>query len=102
MRESGGAALTVTDGQLAEARSRLATQGMWTELSAAAGLAGHLAARPRATRGPVVCVATSSGFKDTATGTRTDAGAGAGEPASADWAAVRAAIEDETATGRTR
>ncbi|MEU1664981.1 pyridoxal-phosphate dependent enzyme [Streptomyces sparsogenes] len=93
VRESGGAALTVTDEQMAAARAELAGQGMWVELSSAAGLAGLRAHRdapggPGEVAGPVVCVATSSGFKDSATGTR------GYPPMPADWDAVAAALRD--------
>lgn len=132
VRESRGAALTVTDEQMAAARAELAAQGMWVELSSAAGLAALRAhrdgpaARSRNTPdtpdasdasdvpdapdapgasgtpntsdisdapdasapsgGPVVCIATSSGFKDRATGTRNH------PPMPADWDAVAAAL----------
>ncbi|MGE7384732.1 threonine synthase [Streptomyces sp. NPDC004126] len=63
--DSGGAALLVTDAELARAQTRLASQGVWAELSAAAGLAGLQQRTAAGERfdGPVVCVSTSSGFK---------------------------------------
>ncbi|MEI5103406.1 pyridoxal-phosphate dependent enzyme [Streptomyces sp. PmtG] len=66
LRESGGAALLVTDEEMAAARDRLARAGVWAELSAAAGFAGfrQLGREARDAEGPVVCVSTSSGFKD--------------------------------------
>ncbi|MER5299923.1 pyridoxal-phosphate dependent enzyme [Streptomyces lasiicapitis] len=68
LRESGGSALLVTDEEMTAARAELARNGIWAELSAAAGLAGlrQLSedVRDRAGEGPVVCVSTSSGFKD--------------------------------------
>jgi threonine synthase len=68
VRESGGEALLLTDEEMRAARRELAGAGLWVELSAAAGLVGL---RQRGSRhgpfdGPVVCVSTSSGFKDTA------------------------------------
>ncbi|MGC0415788.1 threonine synthase [Embleya sp. AB8] len=69
LRASNGRALLVSDAELAAARAELAGQGMWTETSAAAGLAGLRAEGPSAD-GPVVCIATSSGFKDLDTGSR--------------------------------
>ncbi|MFF8291493.1 pyridoxal-phosphate dependent enzyme [Streptomyces sp. NPDC016309] len=68
--DSGGDALLVTDGEMARARDELARQGVWAELSAAAGLAGfrQWAAREGGFDGPVVCVSTSSGFKDRSVG----------------------------------
>lgn len=87
LRESEGCALTLTDGQLEAARTELAHQGLWFEVSAAAGLAGLRAVEagpePWEPGGPVVCIATSSGFKDRSVGTRTT------EPAPGDWDAVR-------------
>ncbi|MFD5322815.1 pyridoxal-phosphate dependent enzyme [Streptomyces sp. NPDC127092] len=69
LRETGGAARTVTDRQMAQARAELAAQGLWCELSSAAGLAGLRSHGPAEDEedGPVVCVVTSSGYKDTAT-----------------------------------
>ncbi|MEU6969450.1 pyridoxal-phosphate dependent enzyme [Kitasatospora aureofaciens] len=65
VRGSGGRALTVDDRQLAEAQGELARAGLWAELSAAAGLAGLRSLGTQAPDdGPVVCVSTSSGFKD--------------------------------------
>ena len=65
VRGSGGRALTVDDRQLAEAQGELARAGLWAELSAAAGLAGLRSLGAQAPDdGPVVCVSTSSGFKD--------------------------------------
>ncbi|GHC43251.1 threonine synthase [Streptomyces flavofungini] len=62
LRESHGAALLVTDDEMTAARSELARNGIWAELSAAAALAGLRRLGPQ--EGPVVCVSTSSGFKD--------------------------------------
>ncbi|MEX0172338.1 pyridoxal-phosphate dependent enzyme [Streptomyces sp. LMG1-1-1.1] len=86
VRESGGAARTVTDEQMASARAELASQGLWCETSAAAGLAGLRAHGPRETEGPVVCVATSSGYKDVSTARRTYA------PTAPDWTSIKAAL----------
>ena len=98
LRRSGGDALLVDDAQMRDAQRELAGQGMWVELSSAAGLAAcrahrnaHRNARPSPHRGgehggergverggeqsvaeveegPVVCVSTSSGFKDVGVG----------------------------------
>lgn len=68
VRDSGGEALLVTDEELRAAQRDLAGQGLWQELSGAAGLAGYRKLR-RDFDGPVVCVATSSGFKDVGVGT---------------------------------
>ncbi|MGV9884287.1 threonine synthase [Streptomyces sp. NPDC003006] len=64
VRESGGGALLVSDAEMAAARAELAGAGLWAELSAAAGLAGYRQRGAAAPDGPVVCVSTSSGFKD--------------------------------------
>ncbi|MFI6743734.1 pyridoxal-phosphate dependent enzyme [Nonomuraea sp. NPDC050451] len=67
VRDSGGEALLVTDEELRAAQRDLAGQGLWQELSGAAGLAGYRKLG-RDFDGPVVCVATSSGFKDVGVG----------------------------------
>ncbi|MFF8640146.1 pyridoxal-phosphate dependent enzyme [Streptomyces sp. NPDC015345] len=65
LRESGGHPLLVSDQRMAAARAELARAGLWAELSAAAGLAGYRQLGQAAVvEGPVVCVSTSSGFKD--------------------------------------
>ncbi|GAA3139429.1 threonine synthase [Planomonospora alba] len=80
IRESGGEALPVSDEEMAAAQAELARQGVWAELSAAAGLAGLR--RRGAVDGPVVCVSTSSGFKDLAVGSHR------AEPVEPTWEAV--------------
>nr|WP_240981682.1 MULTISPECIES: pyridoxal-phosphate dependent enzyme [unclassified Streptomyces] len=89
VRRTGGSARTVTEDQLAAAREELSAQGLWCEVSAAAGLAGLRAHGPDPVGedGPVVCVVTSSGYKDVATGRAAVA------PMGADWEAVRALLE---------
>ncbi|WP_418955379.1 threonine synthase [Streptomyces tritici] len=90
LRDSGGAALTVTDEQMAAARDELAAQGLWYELSSAAGLAALRAHGSAADAdGPVVCVATSSGFKDLATARRDVAH----ELMAGDWDSVLTALK---------
>ncbi|WP_137991319.1 threonine synthase [Streptomyces vilmorinianum] len=86
LRESRGAALTVTDEQMAGAQAELAAQGLWQELSAAAGLAGLRAHGAPEADGPVVCVATSSGYKDSTTATAAFA------PMDPDWPAIKARL----------
>lgn len=84
VRASGGRALALDDGQLAAAQSELARAGLWTELSAAAGLAGLRSLHGEGpVDGPVVCVSTSSGFKDRGVGTRST------EPVTPEWEDVR-------------
>ncbi|KJS57343.1 threonine synthase [Streptomyces rubellomurinus subsp. indigoferus] len=84
LRESGGRALTLSDRQLAEARAELARNGLWAELSAAAGLAGlrSLDAAELPDDGPLVCISTSSGFKDREVGRRATA------PVAPEWPEV--------------
>jgi threonine synthase len=67
IRDSGGRALVLDDEQLRAAQRELAGAGLWAELSSAAGLAGLRSLPPserEALDGPLVCVSTSSGFKD--------------------------------------
>ncbi|OEV03696.1 threonine synthase [Streptomyces oceani] len=81
---SGGRALLPDDAAMRGAQAELAGQGLWVELSAAAGLAGlRTLPTTETVDGPVVCVATSSGFKDKGTGT------GSYAEADPSWAAVR-------------
>lgn len=67
VRDSGGGALVVTDDELRAAQRDLGRQGLWQELSGAAGLAGYRGLGQEFD-GPVVCVGTSSGFKDLGVG----------------------------------
>ncbi|MEU7168122.1 pyridoxal-phosphate dependent enzyme [Streptomyces morookaense] len=83
VRNSGGRAVLLTDTQLHAAQAELAQAGLWAELSAAAGLAGLRACADEAFDGPVVCVSTSSGFKDRGVGKERS------EPVPPEWAAVR-------------
>ncbi|WP_327350933.1 threonine synthase [Streptomyces sp. NBC_01304] len=82
LERSGGRALLVDDAALRRAQAELAGQGLWLELSAAAGLAG-LRSLAEEVSGPVVCVATSSGFKDVGVGEH------ALHPVDPSWEAVR-------------
>ncbi|MFI2609472.1 pyridoxal-phosphate dependent enzyme [Kitasatospora sp. NPDC018619] len=94
VRGSGGRALTLTDAELAAAQRELARAGLWTELSAAAGLAGlRSLGEPEPAEGPVVCVSTSSGFKDKGVGTRTTA------PVAPEWDAVERRLRAAGLTG---
>ncbi|NRQ34599.1 pyridoxal-phosphate dependent enzyme [Nonomuraea sp. NN258] len=70
VRDSGGEAVLVTDDEMRAAQRALADQGLWQELSGAAGLAA-VRKLGRDFDGPVVCVGTSSGFKDVGVGQRT-------------------------------
>jgi threonine synthase len=85
VRSSEGMAVAVSDEEMIAAQSALTRQGLWVELSSAISLAGlrqRLAAGERFT-GPVVCISTSSGFKDNQTAA---ASVPVVEP---DWPAVR-------------
>ncbi|GHG22006.1 threonine synthase [Streptomyces zaomyceticus] len=86
VRDTGGEARTVTDDQMAQARAELAAQGLWCETSSAAGLAGLRSHGPRESEGPVVCVVTSSGYKDIATAREAYA------PVDTDWPSIKAAL----------
>ncbi|WP_246494932.1 threonine synthase [Streptomyces zagrosensis] len=81
LRESGGRPLLLSDNELHAAQRELASSGLWAELSAAAGLAGLRQCGDM--EGPVVCVSTSSGFKDVSVGLHTS------EPVPPEWAEVR-------------
>lgn len=105
VRGSGGRGLLVDDERMRAAQRELAAHGMWAELSAAAGLAAyrtHGTPHRRTDRrdggsqdegpqgeGPVVCVSTSSGFKDNAVATRTP------DPVDPSWDAVAARLRKE-------
>jgi threonine synthase len=66
VRESEGDALALTDAEMAAAQTALGREGLWAEFSGAAGLAGLRQAAASGLRfdGPVVCLMTSTGFKD--------------------------------------
>lgn len=67
---SGGRALLLNDPQMRLAQRELACNGLWCEMSTAAGLAGYRQVRERGPIEPSVCIATSSGFKDLDVGAR--------------------------------
>ncbi|MEU7862153.1 pyridoxal-phosphate dependent enzyme [Nonomuraea sp. NPDC049141] len=67
VRDSGGEALLVTDDEMRAAQRALAARGLWQEVSGAAGLAAYRKLG-RDFDGPVVCIATSSGFKGVGVG----------------------------------
>ncbi|MBP6016855.1 MAG: pyridoxal-phosphate dependent enzyme [Candidatus Promineofilum sp.] len=66
VRESEGEALALTDAEIANAQAALGREGLWAEFSGAASLAGLRQAAALGMRfdGPVVCLMTSTGFKD--------------------------------------
>lgn len=89
IEESGGDAIGVSDEAISAAQDRLAAAGLWQEFSGSAGVAGLRAAIESdwTVEGPVVCLATSSGFKD---------GAGFEAPlADSSWESIRTTIQSE-------
>ncbi|MCC5474614.1 threonine synthase [Streptomyces barringtoniae] len=84
VRGSAGRAVLLTDEQLRAPRTKLARAGLWAELSAAAGLAGLRACADEDVDRPLVCVSTSSGFKDRGAGRHRS------ESVAPEWTAVRA------------
>lgn len=88
--ESGGCAVPLSDEALLVAQGELGRAGLWAELSGAAGVAG-LRATPEANQwnGPVVCIMTSTGFKDQGYPPRP-----VPEPTPT-WADVQACLRDE-------
>lgn len=86
VEESDGFVAPFEEGPLAAAGDELAATGLWQEHSGAAGIAGLRAAveAGRDVEGPVVCVGTSSGFKNGETAEPPVVGD--------DWPAVRDAL----------
>jgi threonine synthase len=66
LQESKGFSVSVTDDELRQAQAAMGAVGLWAEVSAAASLAGLRRALGDGfeSEGPLVCVSTSSGFKD--------------------------------------
>jgi len=66
LEESVGFPVAVTDEEMREAQGALGHMGLWAEASAAASLAGlrRALADGFESEGPIVCLSTSSGFKD--------------------------------------
>ncbi|HEM62211.1 MAG TPA: pyridoxal-phosphate dependent enzyme, partial [Chloroflexi bacterium] len=71
IQESDGFAVPVSDEDVEQAQQQLGLFGLWAEASAAASLAGlrQVASQGEQVTGPVVCISTSSGFKDLLVGT---------------------------------
>lgn len=84
IQDSGGQVLELSDAQLEVAHQELARVGLWTELSSAAGLAGLRTVDDL--DGPVVCISTSSGFKNRNVGFRQT------ETIAPDWDYVRSRL----------
>jgi threonine synthase len=70
LQQSGGFSVAVTDQEMEEAQAALGRIGLWAEASAAASLAGlrRALADRFESHGAIVCVSTSSGFKDAGLG----------------------------------
>jgi threonine synthase len=89
VRESEGDALAVSDDEMLAAQTALGREGLWAELSSAAGLAGlRQAAQSMSFDGPVVCVMTSSGLKDQGLPAPTL------PPVAPTWEAVRSTLQE--------
>lgn len=89
IRESDGSAVGVPEEGFAAARERLAAAGLWQETSGAASVAGVRTAVEDGAEleGPIVCLGTSSGFKDGDEWTA--------PKVDADWEAVRSTLAEE-------
>lgn len=70
VRRSEGQAILLADEEMREAQAVMAREGMWVELAAASSIAGlrKLDARLIQAARPIVCISTSSGFKDIGVG----------------------------------
>ncbi|TDE12166.1 threonine synthase [Jiangella asiatica] len=88
MTHTTGEVIGVEDADMVRAQDDLARFGMWQELSGVIGVAGLRQSLAAGTRfeGPVVCICTSSGFKDK------NALRYEPIPTGADWASVSAVL----------
>lgn len=70
VQRSGGQAVLLSDREMREAQAKVAGEGLWIELAAASSVAAlrKLAIGEAGGGRPVVCVSTSSGFKDVGVG----------------------------------
>ena len=70
IRETNGDGVPVSEEEIRRAQAMLSGAGMWAELSSAVAFAGALHARELGIgrHGPIVCINTSSGFKDISVG----------------------------------
>ena len=65
VRETNGAPLAITESEIRQAQIALSRTGIWGEYSSAVAFAGALRASGlRLKKGPIVCINTSSGFKN--------------------------------------
>ena len=94
VQRSGGSAVAVSDAELDAAQRAMAGSGLWQELSGTAGIAALklLSAAGAAPEGPVVAIATSSGFKNP------NAAVAPLPSVAPDWHAVRAALAAQGVT----
>ncbi len=90
VQESEGEALALSDAEIASAQTALGRVGLWAEFSGAAGAAGLRQAAAAGMRfdGPVVCLMTSSGFKDQGLPAPTL------PPVAPNWAAVQRTLHE--------
>ena len=93
--ESEGWTEAPDDPVLRQAQGALAREGLWQELSGAIGVAGlrEAVAAGRRFDGPVVCIGTPSGFKDTGVGRDTL------PTVAPEWATVVATVRREYGIG---
>ncbi len=70
LEESRGIPVAVTDEEMTQAQTAMGHIGLWAEVSAAASVAGLRRALAEGfdSDGPIVCLSTSSGFKDVGLG----------------------------------
>jgi threonine synthase len=71
LERTGGYPVLVSDDEMWDAQVEAGRSGIWQELSSSSSIAGFRQAvlDGQSVAGPVVCISTSSGFKDRATGT---------------------------------
>jgi len=89
VRRSDGAAVAVPEQDMRTAQDALARCGLWQELSGAAGVGALLSHPPAPADGPVVCVLTSTGFKDAGLAHRTP------DDLPATWAGVQSQLRED-------
>jgi threonine synthase len=91
VRQSEGFAVAPTDAQMVEAQAAAGRAGLWAELSSVSSVAGLRLALAQGHRfdGPVVCISTSSGFKDWGIGRDT------APEIAPDWETVTRTLRDE-------
>jgi threonine synthase len=70
VQRSEGQAILLSDNEMRDAQATMAREGMWVELAAASSIAALRKLAEPVARGarPVICISTSSGFKDVGVG----------------------------------